>query len=111
MAKKEELLKELAAVNTAATFQTLALIGALAERHLIDPAKVAEWAEFFANEMENSAGDYPANLEHLRTVAARLRSFARKLVEVVKPPENPDSSNSRGGCLETHHRNRFSKSR
>src|SRR4051794_3559412 len=50
--------------------------------------------------MENSAGDYPANLEHLRTVAARLRSFARKLVEVVKPPENPDSSNSRGGCLE-----------
>jgi hypothetical protein len=33
----------------------LSIVGALAERHLVDPAKIAEWAEFFATGMENSA--------------------------------------------------------
>jgi hypothetical protein len=87
--KHDELVKELAVTNTTATFQNLALIGALAERHLVDPAKVADWAEFFAREMEDSAGDGPANLEHLRKVAARLRDFARQLANVMKRPEDP----------------------
>jgi hypothetical protein len=88
VARHDELVKELAVATTTATFQNLALIGALAERHLVDPAKVADWAEFFAREMEDSAGDGPANLEHLRKVAGRLRDYARQLVNIVKPPEN-----------------------
>ena len=32
----------------AAMFQSLAIIGALAERGLIDPRRVAAWADFFA---------------------------------------------------------------
>ena len=63
-------------------FQKLPLIGALAERHLVDPAKVADWAEFFG--MENSTGNVPANLGHLREVAGRLRNYARQLVNIVK---------------------------
>jgi hypothetical protein len=89
MAEHDELVKEVAVANTTALFQNLAIVGALAERHQVDPAKVAEWAEFFANGMENSARDAPANLEHLR-VAARLRDYARQLVNIVKPPENPE---------------------
>jgi hypothetical protein len=54
MTKHDEFVKEITAVNTAATFQILALIGALAERHLVDSAKVAEWAEFFAEEIETA---------------------------------------------------------
>jgi len=42
--------------NTTAMFQNLALIGALAERHLVDPAKVADWAEFFAREWKMARG-------------------------------------------------------
>jgi hypothetical protein len=90
MTNRDELVKEVAVANTTAMFQNLALIGALAERHLVDPAKVADWAEFFAREMENSAGSGPANLEYLRKVAARLRDYARQLVNIVKPPENPE---------------------
>jgi hypothetical protein len=58
---------------TTAMFQNLALMGALAERHLVDPAKVADWAEFFADGMENSTGNVPANLKRLREVIARMR--------------------------------------
>jgi hypothetical protein len=86
---EDELIKEVAAANSAATFQILALIGALAERHIVDPAKVAEWAEFFAEGMENSGVSGPANLEHMRKVAGRLREYARQLVNIVKSPENP----------------------
>ena len=90
MTKYDELVKEVAVANTTALFQNLALIGALTERQLVDPAKIADWAEFFANGMENSAGDGPANLEHLQKVAARLRDYARQLANIVKPPENPE---------------------
>ena len=89
MANHDELKKELAVANATAMFQNLALIGALAERHLVDPAKVADWAEFFAKGMENSVGNGPANPEHLRKVAVRLRDYARQLVNIVKP-ENPE---------------------
>ena len=75
--------------NATAMFQNLALMGALAERHLVDPAKVADWAEFFAKGMENSVGNGPANPEDLRKVAARLHDYARQLVNIAKP-ENPE---------------------
>lgn len=90
MTEHDELVKELAVTNTTAMFQNLALIGALAERHLIDPAKVADWAEFFAKRMENSAGNGSANLEHLRKVAARLHDYARQLGNIVKPSKIPE---------------------
>ena len=54
MTEFDELLKEVAVAETTAMFQNLALVGALAERGLVDPAKVAAWAEFFAEGMENS---------------------------------------------------------
>ena len=88
MAKNDDLAKEVAVANTTAMFQNLALIGALAERHLIDPAKVADWAEFFAKGMENSAAEGPANPEHVRKVAARLRDYARQLMASMKPVES-----------------------
>ncbi|MGH6813858.1 MAG: hypothetical protein ACREDM_16495 [Methylocella sp.] len=90
MAKYDELVKEVAVANTTALFQNLALIGALVERHLVDPAKVVDWAEFLANGMENSAKDGRANREHLQKVAVRLRDYARQLTNIVKPPVNPE---------------------
>jgi hypothetical protein len=89
MTKKDEFTNEIAVALATATFQNLALIGALAERDLIDPAKVADWA-FFAKGMENSTGGSDsANLEHLRKVAARLRDYAKQLMNIVKIPDNP----------------------
>jgi hypothetical protein len=80
----DAIAEELAVATTAATFQNLALIGALAEHRLVDPAKVANWAEFFALEMGNSAAADRANLEHLRKVAARLRDYAEQLVKIAE---------------------------
>ena len=71
MREDDELLRELAVAAATATFQNLSIIGALAEHHLVDQGKVADWAEFFASELEKSATRGPANLEHVRRVAAR----------------------------------------
>jgi hypothetical protein len=79
MREDDELLRELAVAAATATYQNLSIIGALAERHLVDQAKVADWAEFFARELENRTKGAPANLEHVRKVAARLRDYARQL--------------------------------
>ena len=86
MTNHDELKKELAVANATAMFQNLALIGALAERHLVDPAKVADWAEFFAKGMENGVGNGPADPEHLRKVTAQLRDYAKQLMNIAKPP-------------------------
>ena len=48
-----------------------------------------EMTQLFADGMENSSGNDFANPEHLRKVAARLRDYARQLVNIVKP-ENPE---------------------
>ena len=88
MTEIDELLKEVAVANTTAMFQNLALIGALAERRLVDPAKVAAWAVFFAEGMENSPGNGSANQDHLRKTAARLRDYAKQLAKIVKPPND-----------------------
>jgi hypothetical protein len=84
MTTHDELAKELAVATTTAKFQNLALIGALIERQLVDPARIADWAEFFANRMENSVVD------SAQEVAARLRNYARELIDLVKLPENPE---------------------
>ena len=87
MIKHDELKKE-AVANATAMFQNLALIGALAERHLVDPANVADWAEFFAKGMENGVGNGPADPEHLRKVtaqAARLCQAAHEHCETAVP--------------------------
>jgi xanthine dehydrogenase iron-sulfur cluster and FAD-binding subunit A len=83
MTTRDELTKELAVANATAKFQNMALIGALIERQLVDPAKIADWAEFFANRMETSVVD------GAQEVAARLRSYARELKDIVRLPENP----------------------
>jgi hypothetical protein len=87
MIKHDELKKE-AVANATAMFQNLALIGALAERHLVDPANVADWAEFFAKGMENGVGNGPADPEHLRKVTAQLRDYAKQLTNIAKPPRH-----------------------
>jgi hypothetical protein len=89
MTEFDELLKEVAVAKTTAMFQNLALVGALAERRLVDPAKVADWAEFFAKGMENSGNDSAAPA-HLRTAAGLLRDYAKQLMSTVKPPDNPE---------------------
>jgi hypothetical protein len=43
MREDDGLSSELAVAAATATFQNLSIIGALAERHLIDQAKVADW--------------------------------------------------------------------
>jgi hypothetical protein len=43
MTTLDELTKELAVANVTAKFQNMALIGALIERQLVDPAKIADW--------------------------------------------------------------------
>jgi hypothetical protein len=83
MTTRDELTKELAVANATAKFQNMALIGALIERQLVDPAKIADWAEFFANRMENSV------VYGAQEVAARLRGYARELKDIVRLPENP----------------------
>jgi hypothetical protein len=83
MTTRDELTKELGVANATAKFQNMALIGALIERQLVDPAKIADWAEFFANSMENSGAN------GAQEVAARLRSYARELKDIVRLPENP----------------------
>jgi len=88
MAGFDELLKEVAVAKTTAMFQNLALVGALAERQLVDPARVANWAEFFAKGLENSGNDSAAPA-HLRTAAGLLRDYAKQLMNTVKPPDNP----------------------
>jgi len=69
-------------------FQNLALVGALAERGLVDPGKIADWAEFFAKGMENSGND-SGGPSHLRTAAGLLRDYAKQLRNTVHPPDNP----------------------
>jgi hypothetical protein len=90
MTKYDELQTELAVAKSAAMFQILALVGALAERHAIDPVKAADWAEFFANEMEHSARDSAVNQDPLQKVAAQLHDYATQLLHIVKSPENPE---------------------
>jgi hypothetical protein len=89
MTDNDDLAKELAVVNATAMFQNLSIVGALAERHLVNPAKIAEWAEFFATGMENSPLN-SSNSQHSQKVAARLRDYARQLANIVKPSENSD---------------------
>jgi hypothetical protein len=88
MSEFDKLLKEVAVAKTTAMFQNLALVRALAERGLVDPAKVADWAEFFAKGMENSGND-SAGPTHLRTAAGLLRDYAKQLMNIGKPPHNP----------------------
>jgi hypothetical protein len=57
-------------------------LGALAD--LVAQAKVADWAEFFANKLENGASRSPANLEYFRKVAARLRDYVRRLYRTAQ---------------------------
>ena len=81
MSEHDELLKELDVAVAAATFQNLSIIGALAECHLVDQANIADWAEFFASELQKGGnGRRPAKLEHGRKVAARLRDYAGSTV-------------------------------
>ncbi|WGJ14187.1 hypothetical protein QEV83_16280 [Methylocapsa sp. D3K7] len=88
MTDHDKLKKELAVANATAMFQNLAIVGALAECHLVDPTNIAGWAEFFATGMENSALGGSAHLQRPRKVAARLRNYARQLVSIVKTQEN-----------------------
>jgi hypothetical protein len=84
MTTRDELTKELAVATATAKFQNLALVGALIERQLVDPARIADWAEFFANGMGNSVVD------GTQEVAAQLRNYARELIDIMKLPENPE---------------------
>jgi hypothetical protein len=65
MSQKSSFIQSSRFVSQALTPNILALIGALAEHHIVDPAKVAESAEFFAEEMENSAGASPCTRTQL----------------------------------------------
>jgi hypothetical protein len=87
MAERDEIASAVAIAISASAFQNLALIGALAERKKVDPAKVAAWADFFAKGLEASAEmPGPANPAHLRQVAPCLRDYAGQIVNMVTAP-------------------------
>ncbi len=83
----EEIKQDIAVNASASMFESLSVVGALAERRIINPAKVAAWAKIYAEGLEKDTRD-SADPKHLKAVAAKLRDFA-VLIEKgnVKPPE------------------------
>lgn len=84
--EREEIAAEIAAqigsVMAAANLEACAVIAALAERQAIVPARVAAWAQFFAEDLDQRAKDRPVN----GLVAARLREFADTVHNMGKLP-------------------------
>ncbi len=80
----EQVLASIAGVSCGATFQACALVRALAERGLVDPLKVAAWADVFAaGQSQNTAS--PPNTR--QAIADSLGSFAELLRKMATKPE------------------------
>ena len=81
-ATMEDLAGSLSAIagvtGGVATYQTLSVIGALAEARALDPAAVAKWAEFFAEGLSPAMGPDTRNAirDQLKTFAATIRSLS-----------------------------------
>jgi len=66
-----------------AMYQTLAVIGALAERRLIDPLKVADWAKVFANGL---GPDLAPDVHD--SIRQQLEGFAEVIRSLNEMPRN-----------------------
>ncbi len=74
-------LVEATAVQTGvAAFQSWSIVAALAERSLVDPVRVAVWAEFFAENANQNLAPLmrEAIAEALRDLAKMIRAGATK---------------------------------
>jgi hypothetical protein len=79
-----EILVELTAIRIAAFYANHALLKALTERGLIDPARVAEIAEAFARGFDglgdrSAAFSYPTTAPATKAAARILREFAAEI--------------------------------
>ena len=63
----------IAQTGAASMFQSLAIVGALAEARTIDPLKVAAWAEVFAKHY----GMSPQAADQVRQFASLIRSLVK----------------------------------
>lgn len=75
--------EQVAIAQGAAIYQGCAIVGALAERGLVDPLKVAAWADFFA-ENQGRGNDLPPSVRE--GVAAGVAEFAKVLRAVARKP-------------------------
>lgn len=83
-----ELAETLAVTQAAVMFQSLAIVGALAEQRLVDPLKVAAWAETLAT---GQGLDLAPKIRE--GIAAQLTAFAVVLRSMTAKP--PGSGNVR----------------
>jgi predicted secreted protein len=79
-----EILAELTAIRIAAFYANHALLKALTERGLVDPARVAEIAEAFARGFDglgdrSAAFSYPTTAPATKAAARILREFAAEI--------------------------------
>lgn len=80
----EDETKQLAVFHAiesmASMYQSLAVVGALVEKGLIDPMRVAHWAAFFATQSPNDLPEVKA------AIADRLKQFAELIEAMAKKP-------------------------
>jgi hypothetical protein len=85
MKKKQQVTQ--AVEGIANMYQTLAVVGVLAERHLIEPDKVADWISKFLSEIGTS-DELPPQIKS--GVAARLEVFLTTLNINFEKPAHAD---------------------
>jgi hypothetical protein len=81
-----EIEKKFALLAAVQWFHTAAVLGVLAERQIIDPNRVAVWARFFADGLDNGSlhKDGPEIMDAIRPV---LRDFAQMIERyTTRPP-------------------------
>ncbi len=78
---REEAIKVAIVASAAAMFMATSIVGALAQRRLVDPSNVAEWAQFLG---KNLPADMTADVR--AGVASSLSSFADLLEDMKKTP-------------------------
>jgi hypothetical protein len=79
--EKTEILQLAAVTQASAMFQALAIVAALAERRLVEPLKVAAWADVFA---QNQGGNQSAAIRE--GIAQQLVGFASVLRSMATKP-------------------------
>ena len=79
--EKTEILELLAVAQAGAMFEALAIVGALAERQLVDPLKVAAWADVFG---QNQGGNQTSAIRE--GIAQQLVGFASVVRSMATKP-------------------------
>jgi len=81
--EEADLARALTVSRGAATYRCCAIVAVLAEEGLVDPLKVAEWADLFAASQGNDLA-----LEIRDGIAAEVRGFADLLRSMTLKPSD-----------------------